>query len=101
MAIHARPPTNSVGTSTANVSTVDIGTDAEVATVIVTESVEVQTDTTLPHTMRNIMWSAEGLDPIVDCDDSDSVDDESIATGIMEGTMVDDIDLLVDDHPPS
>ena len=93
-----KPLTFDAGTSTESVGVNDVGTDAMEYEFVMKATTEAQTDTTLPHTMRNIMWSAEGLDPIVDCDDeaeyADSMTDESIMDKIMEGPTVSDIDAL-------
>ena len=71
---------------------VDMGTDAakdeqkpEVCTV------EVQTNTSLSHTLRDMMWTPSGLDPIVEIDYSE---DDIIEPGFLEGDGVDDIDAV-------
>ena len=95
-----KPHTIDAGTSTERIAMNDAGTDAMDVNIVEKATTDAQTDTTLPHTMRNIMWSAEGLDPIVDCADEDDcgTDGESITTSIMEGARVDDIDFI-DESP--
>ena len=88
-----------------------VGTSMEDITAIEKLSIDTQTDLTLPHTMRDILWSAKGLDPIVDCEDMDdesvndeSVNDESVMDSegttakFMEGPTVSDIDALDVDY---
>ena len=55
-----------------------------------------QTEVHLPNTMRDVVWMPSGLDPVIDCEyvDEDSLGDESIGPGIVQGPTVSDIDAI-------
>ena len=78
---------------------VDSGTDApsDKRTIKATCSVEAQTTTTLPDTIREVMWTPSGIDPVVEVEESDG----SLEPGILEDDTVDDIDNLeAEDNTP-
>ena len=51
---------------------------------------EVQTVTSLPHTQRDILWTASGLDPVLE-DDGKTTSQEGVGDAHV---LVDDVDAI-------
>ena len=68
---------------TARTRTADVGVDATVnEPEKVVSEMGSQTNTSLPHTMHDVLWSAKGLDPVVDYDEDGDDDDDNAAAAV-------------------
>ena len=70
----------------------DTGTGSDVCKqeVKAVHDVEVQTTTTLPDVIRDVMWTPSGIEPMLEIEEDNGI----LEQGIMEGNAVDDIDNI-------
>ena len=70
----------------------DTGTGSDVCKqeVKMVHDVEVQTPTTLPDVIRDVMWTPSGIEPVLEVEEDNGI----LEQGIVEGNAVDDIDNI-------